>query len=136
MKIVLRIFLVGVLVAGAFVGGRAWERLCFPLSGVEATVNGKAMDAEAYTCPNGLVFVDIPGEWPILIAKDTNSAYYPGTQFHHILGMVFAHDPEPGGVSLNDGVKVEEDRELQFTESGLSYTDIESKNRIEITFTK
>lgn len=133
MKIVLRIFLVGVLVAGAFVGGRAWERLCFPLSGVEATVNGNAIDAEAYTCPNGLVLVNIPGELPILISKDTNSAYYPGTEFHHILGMVFAHEPEPVGVSL-DSTKIEEDPDLQFTDSGLSYT--ESKNHIEITFTK
>lgn len=137
MKIVFRIFIVGVLVAGAFLGGLAWRRLCLPLSGVEVSVNGRPQNAfSAQTCPNGLVRIVIPGESVILISSDLRGGSYPGTDFHDILGLTFSHDPNPAGVSISDRVKIETDPNLEFTENSMAYTDFQTHDRIVIRFTK
>jgi hypothetical protein len=127
---------VGILTAGAYIAGLAWDRLCFSLSGVEATVNKKAVkDTKAYVCPNGRILVIIPDEMRILIDKDTNTVSYPATKFHNIIGFVFSDDTDPAGVLLTDRIKVEQDPHLEFTENGFSYNDMDSNDRIEIKFT-
>jgi hypothetical protein len=133
MNIWIRIVVVLILVAAAYVGGLAWRRLCLPLSGVGVTVNGNVQNAAfAQTCPNGLVRVVIPGQNEVLINHERRDVYYLGTEFHDILGLTFTHDPNPVGVSINNRVKIETDPQLEFTESLIAYSDFESHDRIVI----
>lgn len=121
----------------AHIGGLAWERLCLPTSGVEVAVNGNIVEeAKTYICPNDLILIRIPGQSQILVDKQNHSVLYAATEFHNFLGVVFAHDPDPTGVSLTDGIKVEEDPHLEFHGNGFSYNDIDTKDRIEVTFTE
>lgn len=137
MKIVLRILLVGFLMLAAYIVGLAWDRLCFSTSGVEVAVNGKAVEeAKAYVCPNDLILIRIPGQIPLLVDKKRGSVLYTGTEFHNFLGIVFADDPDPTGVSLTDRIKVEEDPHLEFHGNGFSYDDNDTKDRIKVTFTE
>ena len=137
MKIVLRILLVGFLMLAAYIGGLAWDRLCFSTSGVEVAVNGKAVEeAKAYVCPNDLILIRIPGQFPLLADERKSSVVYAATEFHNFLGVVFAHDPDPAGVSLTDRIKVGQDPRLEFHGNGFSYDDNDTKDRIKVTFTE
>jgi|SRR5690606_535422 len=137
MKIVLRIILVGFLMLAAYIGGLAWERLCFSTSGVEVAINGNIVEeAKVYICPNDRTLIKIPGQFPLLVDKQKSSVLYAATEFHNFLGIVFADDPDPTGVSLTDRIKVEEDPHLEFHGNGFSYNDIDTKDRIEVTFTE
>lgn len=136
MQIVLRVLLVGFLMLAAYIGGLARERLCFSTSGVEVAVNGKTVEeAKAYVCPNDRILIRIPGQLPLLVDRQKSTILYAATEFHNFLGVVFAHEPDPTGVSLTDRIKVEEDPHLEFTENGFSYNGMDSNDRIEIKFT-
>jgi len=137
MKFLIRLLIVLVLIVGASLGRLAWDRFCMPLSGIAASVNGQPFTAvSAQTCPNGLVRVAIPGESSILIDVAGRDAYFPGTQFHNILGLTFSHDPNPAGVSFRDRIKIEKDRNVEFTDNSIAYDDLLSDNRIVIKLDK
>ncbi len=133
MKVVLKLSIVLALVVGAFFGRLAWERFCMPLRGVVVSVNGGPFKAvPAQTCPNGLIRVAIPEESSILIDIAGGDAVFPGTEFHNILGLTFSHDPNPAGVSLRDRIKIEKDRNVEFTDDSIAYDDLLTDNRIVI----
>src|SRR5688572_24909211 len=118
MKIAIKLIIVLVLVAAGAVGGLAWRRLCLPRSGVEVMVNGqKQGSAYAQTCPNGLIRVVIPGQISVLLDRDGRKVYYSATEFHDILALTFAHDPNPVGVSADNRVKIDTDPQLEITEN-------------------
>lgn len=131
MKVVIKLSIVLMLVASAFVGRLAWERFCMPVRGIIASVNGGPLKAvSAQTCPNGLIRVAIPGESSILIDTIQREAYFPGTQFHNFLGLTFSHDPDPAGVSFRDRVKIEKNLNIEFTDDSVAYDDLITENRI------
>lgn len=137
MKIIFRIFAVGILVISGMLGGTAWRRLCLPLWGVQVSVNGQVQSqASAQTCPNGLIRLVIPGQSAVLIDGDLRGGSYPGTQFISIFGLTFANDPNPGGVSLDDRVKIETPPDFEFTSNSIAYTDFQTHNRIVVTIAK
>jgi hypothetical protein len=137
MKILIRLLIVLILVVGAFMGRLAWERFCIALSGVVASVNGEPFEAvSAQTCPNGLVRVEIPGQTSILVDTLRKDAYFPGTEFHNIFGLTFSHDPNPVGVSFRDRIKIEKDRNVEFTDDSIGYDDLLTDHRIVIKLAK
>lgn len=137
MKVLLKLSIVFTLVVVAFFGRLAWERFCMPLHGVVASVNGEPLKAvPAQTCPNGLIRVAIPGETSILIDFARSDAYFPGIQFNNILGLTFSDDPNPAGVSFRDRIKIEKDRNVEFTDDSVAYDDLVTDNRIVIKLVK
>jgi hypothetical protein len=51
---------------------------------------------------------------------------------HNILGLTFANDTDPGGVSMSDGIKVESDPNFEFAENSMAYTDSQTHDRVVI----
>ena len=130
-----RVVIVLCLIAAGAVGGLAWRRLCMPKAGIEVMVNGNRQDsAYAQTCPNGLIRVVIIGQSSVLMDRDGRKVYYSATEFHDILGLTFAHDPNPVGVSVDNRVKIETDPQLEITENSIAYSDFMTHDRILVRF--
>jgi len=129
MKIALKLLLI--VAVAAFMGAVVWKMLCWPRWDIEVFVNGDLQpNASVTTCPNGRILVDVPGESSVLIDPDLRAGAYPGTRFYNVFGLRFSHDPNPGGISIADEVKIDNNPGVEFSDGAVTYSDLLSHDRI------
>jgi len=117
----------------ALVGGRAWYRWCPHRNDVSVSIDRSHVDALAYTCPNGAIYIQIPGASSILLEPDDlTHSQFPGTHFYNLLGLEFTKDLEPSGVLVTDRIKIDPPLHVVSSAKSLAYDDLFSHRRVQI----